>query len=134
MKLVALNSSRLERGQLLPVAQGFGDMKARHLISAIEIGESSCHPATKHWPGIIEFLEYDPSPEPKTMGKRLLAYWRRNGPSRKGLARQLCVDEATLWRWENNHRKPGCPQHLAMLRFLKAGCRPQIHYHQCPTG
>ncbi len=53
-----------------------------------------CYPAMKPWPGIIEFLGYDPSPVPKTMGERLLAYRRRNGPNRKGLARQLGIDEA----------------------------------------
>jgi hypothetical protein len=63
-----------------------------------------CYPAMKPWPGIIEFLGYDPSPVPKTMGERLLAYRRRNGLSR-----------------EVGLRKPGCPQHLATLRFLKAG-------------
>jgi DNA-binding XRE family transcriptional regulator len=54
------------------------------------------HPATKHWPGIIEFLGYDPSPVPKTMGERLLSYRRRYGLSRKMFAQQWGVDETTL--------------------------------------
>ena len=59
-----------------------------------------CYPAMKHWPGIIAFLGYDPTPEPKTLGERLRAYRRRHGISRKALAAKLRVDEGTLWRWE----------------------------------
>jgi hypothetical protein len=97
---------------------------------------ASFHSTVKIVPSNIgtEHIGYDPSPVPKTMGERLLAYRRRNGLSRKALSIVIGADEVTLWRWENNQRKPGCPQHLVMLRFLKAGCRPQIHYHQCPTG
>ena len=65
-----------------------------------------CYPSMKHWPGIIGFLGYDPGPEPKTIGERVLAYRRQYGLSRKLLARQLGADEATLWRWETGRRFP----------------------------
>ncbi len=78
-----------------------------------------CYPAMRHWPEIIKFLGYDPSPEPKTMGERLLAYRRRNGLSRKALAIVVGADEATLWRWENNQRKPECERHFDAIRRLR---------------
>jgi DNA-binding XRE family transcriptional regulator len=78
-----------------------------------------CYPATRHWPGIIEFLGYDPSPEPKTMGERLFAYRRKHGLSRKALAAVLRVDEATLWRWEVGQRMPECKGHVDAIRQLK---------------
>ena len=65
-----------------------------------------CNPAMKHWPGITAFLGYDPTPEPKTLGQRLMAYRRRNGLSRKRLAVLLQVDETTLWKWETDRKKP----------------------------
>ena len=45
LKLFAPDSSRrLERSQLLAVAQGFGDVEAGDLFTAIKIGEGSGHP------------------------------------------------------------------------------------------
>lgn len=78
-----------------------------------------CYPAMKHWPGIIEFLGFDPSPEPKTIGERLLAYRRRHGLSRVALARKLGVDETTLWRWEVDQRMPECKGHVDAIRRLE---------------
>ncbi len=52
-----------------------------------------CYPAMKHWPGIIAFLGFDPSPAPSTIGEQLLAYRRRHGLSRKTLAADLAVDD-----------------------------------------
>jgi DNA-binding XRE family transcriptional regulator len=77
-----------------------------------------CYPAMKHWPGIIEFLGYDPNPEPKTIGERLLAYRRQYGLSRVALARQLGVDETTLWRWEVGQRQPECERRADAVRWL----------------
>lgn len=77
-----------------------------------------CSPAMKHWPVIIEFLGYDPHPEPKTIGDRLLAYRRRQGLSRVAMARHLSVDETTLWRWETDQRQPECERHINAVRRL----------------
>ena len=79
-----------------------------------------CYPAMKHWPGIIEFLGYDPDPGPKTIGDRILAYRRRHGLSRVAMARHLSVDEATLWRWETDRRQPECERHISAIRRLVA--------------
>jgi transcriptional regulator with XRE-family HTH domain len=78
-----------------------------------------CYPAMKHWPGIIEFLGFDPNPEPSTFGERLIAYRRRKGLSRKILAATLAVDEGTLWRWEIGRRKPENQKHVDVIRRLK---------------
>lgn len=77
------------------------------------------YPAMKHWPKIIEFLGYDPNPEPNTLGKRLAAYRRHQGLSRKSLAAVLAVDEGTLWRWEIDLRKPETERHVDAIRRLK---------------
>ena len=63
-----------------------------------------CYPSLRHWPNIIEFLGFDPSPEAKTVGEKLLAYRRRKGMSRKALAKHLVLDEETLWWWESGGR------------------------------
>ena len=77
-----------------------------------------CYPAMRHWPGIIAFLGFDPSPAPSTIGEQLLAYRRRHGLSRKALAADLAVDEATLWRWETDLRAPSDEVHLKALETL----------------
>ena len=77
------------------------------------------YPSMKHWPQVIEFLGYDPSPEPKTIGERLLVYRRRQGLSRVALARLLDVDETTLWRWETCQRQPECERHISAVRRLE---------------
>jgi transcriptional regulator with XRE-family HTH domain len=73
----------------------------------------------KHWPTIIEFLGRDPTPEPRTLGERLLAYRRRCGLNRKALATALAVDEATLWTWENDMRMPEKQRHISAIRQLE---------------
>ena len=78
-----------------------------------------CKPAMKHWPGVIEFLGFDPSPKPITLGEKLFAYRRANGVSRKELARRLGVDEGTLWRWEVDQRKPENEWHVDAIRRLE---------------
>ena len=77
-----------------------------------------CFPAMKHWPGIIEFLGYDPIAEPKTAGERLLAYRRQHGLSRKALAASLRVDKHTVWRWEAGQSEPTSETHRTAFANL----------------
>ena len=81
--------------------------------------KDKCKPAMKHWPGIIEFLGRDPNPEPATLGERLMAYRRHHGLSRIALSSILGADEATLWRWENDQRKPENEWHVDAIRRLE---------------
>ena len=62
--------------------------------------KGDAQPSIKHYPAIISFLGYEPFPEPRTLGERIIAWRHRNGFSRKALARQLGVDEAALARRE----------------------------------
>ena len=77
-----------------------------------------CYPAMRHWRGIIEFLGFDPTPEPKTIGERLLAYRRQHGLSRKALATFLRADEHTVWRWEAEVKEPSSLFHKKALADL----------------
>ena len=72
----------------------------------------------KHWPRIIALLGYDPTPKPTTLGQQLLAYRRQHGFNRETLAATIGVDEATLWRWETDARKPTRKEHLEALRLM----------------
>ena len=76
-----------------------------------------CAPAMKHWPSIIAFLGFDPSPMPLTLGEKLLSYRRTQGVSRKALAETLGVDEGTLWRWETDERKPHDEKYITALQL-----------------
>jgi transcriptional regulator with XRE-family HTH domain len=65
-------------------------------------GGRTVEPDIRHYPAIIRFLGYDPAqPDPTLyIGERLRAVRRARGLSRKKLAKQLGVDESTLWKWE----------------------------------
>ena len=60
------------------------------------------NPGIRHYPVILSFLEYDPFPEPKTLGERIVSWRRWHGLSRKQLARQLGIDEAALAKREKD--------------------------------
>ncbi len=58
-------------------------------------------------PRIMKFLGYDPFPEPRTLGERLLATRRRLGLSQAQMANALRLDEGTVRLIEAGCRKPG---------------------------
>lgn len=60
-------------------------------------------------PRLIEWLGYDPFPEPTTAGEEIMAKRRRRGVSRKGLAKEMDIDESTLEKIEKSATvlKPG---------------------------
>ena len=59
-------------------------------------------PEIRYFPAIISFLGYDPFPNPKTLDEKIVAWRRRSGISRKSLARQLSIDEASLAKREKD--------------------------------
>jgi hypothetical protein len=59
--------------------------------------------AIRFAPRIVEFPGYDPYPAPTSLRDRLLAARRRQGISRRELARRLGLDEETLARWERGN-------------------------------
>jgi DNA-binding XRE family transcriptional regulator len=80
--------------------------------------KDKCIPSMRYFPMLINFLGYDPLPEPVTMGEKLLAYRRRNGISRKSLAKEIGVDEGTLQGWEEDRRKPSTEAHVFQIQKL----------------
>jgi DNA-binding XRE family transcriptional regulator len=69
------------------------------------IGRS--HPKPYLMPRVIEFLGYAPWAAQATLGEWLVMVRRANGLSRKPLAKQLSVDESTVFRWESGRGRPG---------------------------
>ncbi|MDP2117800.1 MAG: helix-turn-helix transcriptional regulator [Brevundimonas sp.] len=63
-------------------------------------------PSVHQYPAIIQYLGYEPWPEPDTVGAKLLAKRRRHGLSIKRAAAIAGVDEGTFSRWESGEWKP----------------------------
>lgn len=63
-------------------------------------------PEIRFLPAILGFLGYDPRPQPKTTGEKLIAYRLARGWARPRLAAELDVDPSTLARWETGKREP----------------------------
>ena len=55
---------------------------------------------------IIEFLGYDPIPQPKSFPEKLKTYRLRMGLSQKKLAIKLGIDPSTILKWEKGRHKP----------------------------
>jgi transcriptional regulator with XRE-family HTH domain len=62
-------------------------------------------PEFRYMPGIIEFLGYNPLPEPEMLAERIVQRRRILGMSQKELAAELDVDPGTLARWERGERE-----------------------------
>src|SRR5687767_14912194 len=81
-----LKKRRMEQGML-----------QRHLQANFKLDKETyanwekdhCCPAMKHWPAIIDFLGYDPTPSTNSLWSRLLKYRRAHGISRNALAKHL---------------------------------------------
>jgi DNA-binding XRE family transcriptional regulator len=83
--------------------------------------KDKCIPSMRHFPMLIEFLGYDPMPTAISLGEKLMSYRRKNGISRKALAKEIGVDEATLQGWETGGRKPQKKEHLEFVSSLMLG-------------
>jgi transcriptional regulator with XRE-family HTH domain len=55
---------------------------------------------------IIQFLGYNPLPEAKYLGERLVRHRTTLGLTQKEVALKLGVDPSTLARWERGEREP----------------------------
>ncbi len=76
--------------------------------------------AVRYLPRIIQFLGYDPYPEPQSLGEKIAARRRHMGLSRKRLARRLGMDEATLRRFENGASEPTGKRLAILIEFESA--------------
>ena len=63
-------------------------------------------PLIRYLPKIIQFLGYDPEPEPESFPKRIAYVRRRLGFTQHDLARALSVDTVSIWRWEMDRVEP----------------------------
>ena len=78
-----------------------------------QIGRGICGPSTemaarrhRQMPKIIEFLGFDPMPEPTGLPARIAYARRRLGWTQKELARALKVDAVSIYRWEKGLSAP----------------------------
>ena len=60
--------------------------------------------AVRFYPAVLCFLGYDPMPEPQSLGEQVRIKRIRLGLSQKELARELDVDESSVWRVEHDQR------------------------------
>ena len=63
-------------------------------------------PDLRHWPRVIRFLGYDPSPASESLGQALVRWRWARGQSQEELAAKLQVDPGTLAQWERGERVP----------------------------
>jgi transcriptional regulator with XRE-family HTH domain len=76
-------------------------------VTSIRNWESNTsQPSLEYMPAIIQFLGYNPLPEGKTWGERLVRHRVSLGITQAEAARRLAVDQATLAKWERGERTP----------------------------
>lgn len=92
----------LRQGQEPTAAQKFGIS-----VTAYNAWECDRHePDIKHWPEIISFLGYDPTPTPSNLDAALTALQRRHGLDRERLAVRLGIERKTLFNWLRGKTAP----------------------------
>jgi DNA-binding transcriptional regulator YiaG len=77
-------------------------------------------PSVRMLPRIMDFLGYNPFPEPVTLGELIVAKRRSFGIARKRLAWALGVDENVLQAWEAERKLPTGEHRDAIEWFLTA--------------
>ena len=73
-------------------------------ITNWELGHTT--PALCRMPNVIQFLGYDPQPQPETLGQALKRRRQVRGMSQREMAKRLGVDPATVGRSEREARIP----------------------------
>jgi len=104
------------------------ERRLRQADVATEIGVSAAtilhweaghtEPPVAFMPAITRFLGYEPWPEPRTLGERMLTYRRRNGTSIKEAAARLGADECSWGAWEKTSRIAHPKQRALVDEFL----------------
>lgn len=75
-------------------------------------------PIVSAYPAIIDFLGYEPWPEPTCLAEALLAERRRRGLNRVAAAAVAGVEESSWWRWETGEWRPMSRVATALSSFL----------------
>lgn len=73
-------------------------------------------PIHKYMPKVIEFLGYDPFPEPKTLSEKLKRYRLIHGLTQRELAKRLRVSPDSIRGWERGEHQPT----QRMIRLIEA--------------
>ena len=79
-------------------------------------------PSIRQMPKIIEFLGFDPEPQPETVAKRLAYARRRLGLTQEDLAKSLGVDPGTILRWEKGDCIPPAKKLERVRELLPENC------------
>jgi DNA-binding XRE family transcriptional regulator len=67
---------------------------------------------------IIEFLGYDPLPQPESFAEKLKTYRLKQGLSQEKLAFKLGIDPATIGHWEPEEHRPTTKLRTLLGRYL----------------
>jgi transcriptional regulator with XRE-family HTH domain len=78
-------------------------------------------PEVRYMPAIIQFLGYNPLPEPNTIPERLATVRRALGLSQRKMAGKLGVDPGTLMGWEAGRHQP-TRKSLDLIRRILPSC------------
>ncbi len=87
-------------------------------------------PDIRFFPAILAFLEYDPYPEPKTLGEKIIIWRQQNGVTRKSLARRLGIDEAALAKREMGFASATEEKAMQLTGFLRHQYGDVSAFHQ----
>ncbi len=71
---------------------------------------------------IIEFLGYDPIPEPESFPEKLKTHRLKMGLSQKKLAIKLGIDPGTIGGWETGRHKPAKMYHRLVDQIFSEKC------------
>ncbi|MEO1630509.1 MAG: hypothetical protein AAFU38_06990 [Bacteroidota bacterium] len=80
-----------------------------------------CHdnnPSFAFWPGLIDFLGYDPYGEPRTLGECLSWLRRRNGVELPACAEMIGVGTSTLRFWERGGKPTNARTRYLLRTYL----------------
>lgn len=101
-------------------------------VRAWETGRT---PDVEHWPRIIEFLGFEPWPEPTTPAQKLQAARRRKGLTISRTAQLLGVDPSTLWWWEHGRKSHRREHKERIAAFIgdSAVAPPEVADPDCKT-
>jgi transcriptional regulator with XRE-family HTH domain len=69
-------------------------------------------------PRVIEFLGYNPLPEPASEPEKLIAARKELGLTQEAVARHIGVDSTTLAKWEQGKSRGPFPKILSKLTLL----------------